>query len=60
MLEDPGADAVVGAVVAMAKPLGVTVVAEGVETLTQLTRLSELGCHQAQVTCSPDRRIRAR
>ena len=41
-------DAIVAAVVAMAGALSLTVVAEGVETLQQATRLRELGVHLAQ------------
>ncbi len=36
------------AIVSMARALGMTVVAEGVETSAQLALLRELGCHQAQ------------
>jgi diguanylate cyclase (GGDEF)-like protein len=36
------------AIVSMARALGMTVVAEGVETSAQLNLLRELGCHQAQ------------
>ncbi|MET0319952.1 MAG: EAL domain-containing protein [Duganella sp.] len=36
------------AIVSMARALGMTVVAEGVETPAQLELLRELGCHQAQ------------
>ena len=47
--EDGGSSAViVSAVVGMARTLGLTVVAEGVETPQQATRLSELGCELAQ------------
>ncbi len=48
MLEDPAAAAVVGAVVGMAQPMGIAVVAEGVETTEQLARLTALGCRTAQ------------
>jgi len=37
-----------GAIVAIARTLGLSTVAEGVETTTQLRRLSELGCDYAQ------------
>ena len=40
--------AVVGAVVGLAKALGVNVVAEGVETMDQLAALTEIGCDLAQ------------
>ena len=36
------------AIVGMAKALGLTVVAEGVETVGQAQRVSELGCDLAQ------------
>ncbi|MPQ55832.1 EAL domain-containing protein [Duganella sp. FT27W] len=36
------------AIVSMARALGMTVVAEGVETPAQMALLRELGCHQAQ------------
>jgi EAL domain-containing protein (putative c-di-GMP-specific phosphodiesterase class I) len=39
---------IVGAVVQMARALGMTVVAEGVETEGQRARLRELGCHVLQ------------
>lgn len=40
--------ALVGAIVGMARALGLTAVAEGVETDTQAERLLELGCDKAQ------------
>lgn len=40
--------AVVGAVVGLADALGVNVVAEGVETMEQLSALTEIGCDLAQ------------
>ncbi|KAA0234799.1 MAG: hypothetical protein JJLCMIEE_00963 [Acidimicrobiales bacterium] len=48
-LEFGGPDhAIVHAVVAMAQRLGITVVAEGVETITQLRALVDLGCELMQ------------
>lgn len=38
----------VGAVVGLADALGVNVVAEGVETMEQLSALTEIGCDLAQ------------
>ena len=48
MLDDPAAAAVVGAVMGMVEPMDIFVIAEGVETTAQLTRLTELGCAYAQ------------
>jgi EAL domain-containing protein (putative c-di-GMP-specific phosphodiesterase class I) len=46
--DDPGDAAIVEAVVSMAHSLGLSVVAEGVETGAQLGRLKTLGCEAAQ------------
>ena len=40
--------AIVHAIITMGRTLGLTVVAEGVETWEQVQLLAELGCHQAQ------------
>ena len=48
MLTDPAAAAIVSAVVGMAEPMGLSIIAEGVETEDQLARLIELGCPYAQ------------
>jgi diguanylate cyclase (GGDEF)-like protein len=48
MLYDQTAAAVVDAVVRIAEALAVTVTAEGIETVEQLQRVRELGCHHAQ------------
>jgi EAL domain-containing protein (putative c-di-GMP-specific phosphodiesterase class I) len=45
---DPDDKAIVTAIVAMARSLGVEVVAEGVETEEQLEELKRLGCTRAQ------------
>jgi CheY-like chemotaxis protein len=45
---DPGATAIVAAVMGMAHALDLTVVAEGVETEAQAAALRNLGCDQAQ------------
>ena len=45
---DPGAATIVAAVIAMARTLGLQVVAEGVERPEQLRVLRELGCDRAQ------------
>jgi EAL domain-containing protein (putative c-di-GMP-specific phosphodiesterase class I) len=41
-------EAIVGAVISLAHGLGMTVVAEGVETMLQLSCLNEFGCDQYQ------------
>ncbi len=45
---DPGAVSVVHALVELARALGLSVVAEGVETETQLSALAVPGCDLAQ------------
>ena len=45
---DPGDTAIVHAVIAFAKALALSVVAEEIETAEQLARLRELGCEQGQ------------
>jgi diguanylate cyclase (GGDEF)-like protein len=45
---DAAAEAVVSAIVKLARALGLTVVAEGVETETQRTRLASVGCTDVQ------------
>ncbi len=46
--EDGPNSSLVGAVVTIARSLGITTVAEGVETTRQVTRALELGCQEAQ------------
>jgi diguanylate cyclase (GGDEF)-like protein len=46
--EDPQDTAIVQSVVALARALGLSVTAEGVETEVQYQRLRELGCERAQ------------
>ena len=48
MLKDAPTAAIVRAVLAMAEPMGVAVIAEGVENQDQLAHLAELGCQFAQ------------
>ncbi|GAC1365053.1 MAG: hypothetical protein NVSMB4_20530 [Acidimicrobiales bacterium] len=45
---DPDDSAIVTAVVRLGQALGLTVLAEGVETAVELERLLELGCDRAQ------------
>ena len=45
---DAGTLAIVTAVIRIGQSLGMTVVAEGVETVTQRDILRQLGCHAAQ------------
>lgn len=48
LLSDPASDAIVEAVIQLAHKLGMKVVAEGVESETQLLRLMDLGCDAGQ------------
>jgi predicted signal transduction protein with EAL and GGDEF domain len=45
---DPSDLAIVGAIIAMARHLRITVIAEGIESWQQLEKLRELGCARAQ------------
>ncbi len=45
---DKGADAMIGAIVSMARSLGLAVIAEGVETEEQRRRLRAAGCNEIQ------------
>lgn len=47
-IDEPSHRLVVAAIMAMCEALGATVVAEGVETSSQLRHLDALGCHMAQ------------
>ncbi|ABI56186.1 EAL domain-containing protein [Alkalilimnicola ehrlichii MLHE-1] len=44
----PAADAIVGSIIGLARSLSLHVIAEGVETETQRTRLAAHGCHRYQ------------
>jgi EAL domain-containing protein (putative c-di-GMP-specific phosphodiesterase class I) len=46
--EDSADETLIAAIVAMAKALGITTVAEGVETVAQATRVVDLGCDAVQ------------
>jgi EAL domain-containing protein (putative c-di-GMP-specific phosphodiesterase class I) len=45
---DTGSATVISAVIGLARAMGMKVVAEGVETREQLSRLSQMGCEFAQ------------
>jgi diguanylate cyclase len=48
MTQDPGAAAIVRTTIGLAHSLGLTMVAEGVETEAALAELARLGCDLAQ------------
>ena len=48
LAESPQCAAIVRAVTSLGTSLGITTTAEGVETLAQLERLREEGCHELQ------------
>jgi EAL domain-containing protein (putative c-di-GMP-specific phosphodiesterase class I) len=48
MLTDPRSDAIVNAIIGLARSLDLTIVAEGVETQDHAAHLRDLGCHYGQ------------
>ncbi|WP_034474726.1 putative bifunctional diguanylate cyclase/phosphodiesterase [Aestuariibacter salexigens] len=46
--EDSRSETIINAIIGMAHSFDISVVAEGIETNTQLNQLRQLGCHQAQ------------